>query len=74
MTRSLAKTLTIKDVVYRKLLAMKGEGESFSDLFERLADESSPIEVLKRLRGTVEFKDKERVLKEVHERREERVP
>ncbi len=74
MTRSLVKTLTIKDEVYRKLLSMKGEDESFSDLFERLADESSPIEVLKRLRGTVEFKDKERILKEVHNRREERVP
>ncbi len=70
----MAKTLTIKDEVYRKLLAMKEEDESFSDLFERLADESSPIEVLKRLRGTVEFTDKERVLKEVHKRREERVP
>lgn len=70
----MAKTLTIKDEVYRKLLAMKGEDESFSDLFERLADESSPIEVLKRLRGTVEFTAKEQLLKEVHKRREERIP
>ncbi len=70
----MVKTLTIKDVVYRKLLAMKREDESFSDLFERLADESSPIEVLRRLRGTIEFTDKERVLKEVRKRREEHVP
>ena len=32
------KTITIKDDVYKKLLAQKGKGESFNDLFERLID------------------------------------
>ena len=32
------KTLTIKDTVYNKLVKVKKTEESFSDLFERLAD------------------------------------
>ena len=34
----MVKTITIRDEVYRKLLAIKGE-ESFSDLIERLIEE-----------------------------------
>jgi len=73
MARNSTKTLTIKDEVYKKLSAIKRADESFSDLFERLAYYSGPVEILKRLRGTVEFEDKERVIKEIHKRREERV-
>jgi len=68
----LTKTITIRDEVYRKLLKVKREGESFSDLFERLIEGGSPLEILKKLRGCVEFKDKEVLLKEVYASRAER--
>ena len=68
----LAKTITIRDEVYRKLLTVKGENESFSQLFERLVEGMSPVETLTRLRGCVEFKDKEKMLSEIHALRAER--
>jgi predicted CopG family antitoxin len=46
----LTKTISIRDEVYRKLLKVKREGESFSELFERLAEGANPVETLKRLR------------------------
>lgn len=66
------KTITIKDDVYKKLLMVKREGESFSDLFERLIENISPLETLKKLRGCVEFKDKEALLNEINAARAER--
>ena len=68
----LTKTISIRDEVYRKLLKIKREGESFSDLFDRLAEGVSPLETLKRLRGCVEFRDKEMMLKEIYAVRAER--
>jgi len=68
----LTKTITIRDEVYRKLLKVKREGESFSDLFERLIEGGNSLETLKKLRGCVEFKDKEVLLKEVYAVRAER--
>lgn len=38
----LVKTLTIKNKVYEKLVTIKGREESFSDLFERLAEKEKP--------------------------------
>ncbi len=68
------KTITIRDEVYEKLLKVKREGESFSELFERLIEGMDPLETLKKLRGCVEFKDedKENMLSEIHARRGER--
>ena len=68
----MTKTITIRDEVYRKLLTVKGENESFSKLFERLVEGMSPLETLTRLRGCVEFKDKEKMLSEIHALRAER--
>jgi predicted CopG family antitoxin len=70
----LTKTITIRDEVYKKLLKIKREDESFSELFERLVEGMSPSETLKRLRGCVEFKnkDKEKMLSEIYEGRAER--
>jgi len=68
----MTKTLTIRDEVYDKLITIKREGESFSELFERLAEGSNPIEILKVLRGSVEFTDKESLLAELHASRAER--
>ncbi|MFQ6081225.1 MAG: antitoxin VapB family protein [Candidatus Bathyarchaeia archaeon] len=68
----MTKTITIRDEVYRKLLTVKRENESFSKLFERLMEGMSPLETLTRLRGCVEFKDKEKMLSEIHALRAER--
>lgn len=68
----MTKTISIRDEVYRKLLKIKREDESFSELFERLAEGSSPLETLKKLRGCVEFRDKEGMLREIYAVRAER--
>ncbi len=66
------KTITIRDEVYDKLLKVKREGESFSELFERLIEGMNPLETLKKLRGCVEFRGKGEMLSEIYARREER--
>jgi len=68
----LVKTLTIRDEVYRKLLAVKGKDESFSELLEKLAEGTKSVEVLTSLRGRVEFREKEKMLSELSTRRAER--
>jgi len=68
----LVKTITIRDEVYRELLVVKGESESFSELFERLVKGMNPVETLKKLRGCVEFRDKDKMLSEIYASRAER--
>lgn len=68
----MVKTITVRDEVYRKLLAVKREGESFSELFERLVRGMEPIEMLKRLRGCIELDDRDEVLSRIYTAREER--
>ena len=70
----MTKTITIRDEVYRKLLTVKRRDESFSKLFERLAEDTSGPELLKKLRGCVEFRDKEAMLSEIRRLRAERRP
>jgi len=65
------KTITIKDEVYKKLLRLKREDESFSKLFERLAIPRG-IEILREIRGSIEFESKEKILKEIYDKRKER--
>ena len=69
---ALTKTLTIRDEVYNKLTSIKKKNESFSELFERLVEGTNSIEALKRLRGSVEFRDKKRMLTEIRALRSER--
>ena len=64
------KTLTIKESVYKKLLLMKKQNESFSDLFERLSDKN--LEVLKKMRGCNTYENKEEMLKNIYEKRKEK--
>jgi predicted CopG family antitoxin len=64
------KTLTIKANVYQKLLAMKRENESFSDLFERLSKNN--IAILRKLRGCTEFEKKEQMMSDIQKKRNER--
>ncbi len=68
----MTKTLTIKDDVYEKLVAVKDPDESFSDLFVRLVEQGSSVEVLKRMRGKLIFTDKRKLLSEISARREEK--
>lgn len=67
----MTKTITIRDEVYKKLASIKKRDESFSELFERLVKGTSSVEVLKEVRGSVEFKDKERMLSEIGRQRDE---
>ena len=64
------KTITIKKSAYEKLIAMKHENESFSDLFERLSKNN--IDSIKKLRGTIEFREKTSMMKEIYNRRREK--
>jgi predicted CopG family antitoxin len=71
----MVKTLTIRDDVYERLAAIKGKDESFSELFERLAGRRGSLEVLMRIRGSMEFKsaeEKESFLRDATSRREEK--
>ncbi len=66
-----AKTITIREDIYKMLLSIKGTNESFSNFFERLVKSRSNVDKLKELRGTVEFRNKEVLLKELLEKRKE---
>lgn len=70
----LTKTITIRDEVYKKLIEIKGDDESFSQLFERLVGKQSPKEILASLRGKIELtkSEKRNFLSELDKRREER--
>ncbi|MBS7247851.1 MAG: antitoxin VapB family protein [Candidatus Jordarchaeales archaeon] len=69
----MTKTITIRDDVYRRLMAVKRPGESFSELFERLIESAGgSVNVLVKLRGRVEFSDKEKMISEISSLREER--
>jgi predicted CopG family antitoxin len=72
MATSLVKTITIRDEVYKKLLTVKKKDESFSELFERLAENRDQTEILKKLRASVEFKNKGEMLSEIYSSRAER--
>ena len=65
------KTITVKERVYNKLLAMKRKDESFSDLFERLSKRSN-LDIMHDLLGSVEFENKEEMLKDLYRKRKER--
>ena len=66
------KTITIRDEVYKKLLSVKRENESFSELLDKLVEGADSLETLKSLRGCVEFKDKDRMISEIYTSRAER--
>ena len=68
----MVKTITIRDEVYGKLKTIKGKDESFSELFDRLVECTAPVETLKKLRGKVEFTDKETMLSELTSKRVEK--
>ncbi len=70
----MVKTITIRDEVYRKLVTVKRKGESFSELFDRLAENQDSRQILTKLRASVEFEkeEKEQILSEISKKRAER--
>ncbi len=69
----MVKTLTIREDIYKKLLSLKREGESFSDLFERLAKQQESALMIQELRAAVSFEpgEKERMLADIYAKRSE---
>ncbi len=69
----MSKTITIKTQVYKDLVKVKKEEESFSDLFERLIKSATPIDILRKMRGSVTFKpgEKKKMLAEIRAKRAE---
>ncbi|MHA2100191.1 MAG: antitoxin VapB family protein [Candidatus Kariarchaeaceae archaeon] len=65
------KTITIKEEVYKTLIALKKDNESFSDLLARLATRSTTIELLRNMSGSIDFGDTEKVISEIYERRKD---
>lgn len=68
---TMSKTITIRTEVYRDLVKVKKEDESFSELFERLIKSATPIEILRKMRGSVEFKNKKKMISEIYSKRME---
>ena len=62
----MTKTITIRDEVHKKLLAVRREDESFNKLFERLLEGTNAVEILVTFRGCVEFRDKEKMFLEIN--------
>jgi predicted CopG family antitoxin len=67
----LVKTITIREEVYRKLLTIKKKDESFSELFDRLAESNDPLETLSKIRASVDFRKKKEMLSEIYSSRAE---
>ena len=63
------KTLTIKKEVYDELLKLKRKDESFSELLMRLIRKVHNIDTLYKLAGTVDWVNKEELLREIYMRR-----
>lgn len=68
----MVKTITIREDVYRKLLAIKSE-ESFSDLIERLVDERG-LDILRKVRERTELEpeEKELMVRSIYSKRTEK--
>lgn len=62
------KTLIIRDDVYERLLNIKRDDESFSDLLTRLIKEDT-LKLLERLRGSVDLPEADDILHEIYERK-----
>lgn len=67
----MSKTITIRTEVYRELVKVKKENESFSELFERLIESATPIDILRKMRGSIEFKNKRKMMAEMYSKRAE---
>jgi len=64
------KTLTIKEDVYKKLVAIKREDESFSELLDKLSKNN--VALLMKLRGSIDIKEKDEMIRDIYMKRNER--
>jgi len=64
------KTLTIKEDVYKKLVAIKREDESFSDLLDKLSGKN--VALLRKVRGSIDIKEKDEMIRDIYAKRDER--
>jgi len=69
----MSKTITIRDDVYEKLRMLKGDAP-LSDFIERLFGGGKGIEVLKKIRESIELssEEKEAILEEIYRKRDEK--
>ena len=68
----MSKTITIKNSVYDELKGFKKENESFSEVLDRLIKSQSKKDLLESLRGSIEFEDKEKLIKDIEKKRWEK--
>ena len=69
----MAKTITIRDDLYERLRALKGDA-SLDDFIEQLIGGGKGTDVLRRMRKTLELSsaEKETILREIYAKREEK--
>jgi predicted CopG family antitoxin len=65
----MVKTITIREEVYTALTKVKKKDESFSELFDRLLKSTSSIGLLTKLKGSIELKQKTKILSEIYSKR-----
>ena len=66
------KTITIKKSVYDELKRFKKENESFSELLDRLVKSQSKKDLIRSLRGSIEFEDKNDLFADLKKKRWEK--
>jgi predicted CopG family antitoxin len=65
----MVKTITIREEVYAALTKVKKKDESFSELLDRLLKSTSSIGLLTKLKGSIELKQKTKILSEIYSKR-----
>ena len=68
----MVKTITIRTEVYENLAKVKKKDESFSELLERLLSAANPLDVLTKLKGSMTFENKRKMLSDIYSKRSER--
>jgi len=66
------KDLDYKEGGLWRIIKVEEKGESFSDLLLRLARKARNIDILEDIAGTVDWKDKDKLINEIHSRRFEK--
>lgn len=65
----MVKTITIREEVYTALTKVKKKDESFSELLDKLLKSTSSIGLLTKLKGSIELKQKTKILSEIYSKR-----
>ena len=68
----MTKIISIKKSVYEELKAFKKGNESFSELLDRSVKSQNKKNILESLRGSIEFENKEKLIKKIEKKRWER--